>query len=290
MTLTAEPEALVITEPGIYDMPEDAYHADPVPGGSLSASGAKKLLSCPARFDYDRRHPPTPSQAMELGTAVHTLVLGRGARITVVDADSWRTKAAKEQADEARAESKVPLLAADFQHAKAAADAVRAHPLAGALFNPEHGDPERSIFWTDDLTGVWLRSRLDWLPRSPGHGRRILVTDFKTCASASKSSIARAVANFGYHVQDAFYTAAVQAMGLDDDPAFLFVFAETVPPYLITVAQLDDDAKAAGQARMRRAIERFRDCTRDRLWPAYSDRITDIETISLPRWAQAEEE
>jgi len=33
-----------VTEPGVYDIPEDAYHRDPVKGGSLSYSGAKKLL------------------------------------------------------------------------------------------------------------------------------------------------------------------------------------------------------------------------------------------------------
>ena len=45
---------------GVYDgMDEDAYHADPVPGGSLSASGAKLLLppSCPALYHYRRDHP-----------------------------------------------------------------------------------------------------------------------------------------------------------------------------------------------------------------------------------------
>ena len=34
----------IITKPGVYDLPEDDYHADPVPDWSLSASGAKLLL------------------------------------------------------------------------------------------------------------------------------------------------------------------------------------------------------------------------------------------------------
>lgn len=38
-----------ITEPGVYDLPAEVYHADPVEGGSLSSTGARKLLppSCP---------------------------------------------------------------------------------------------------------------------------------------------------------------------------------------------------------------------------------------------------
>ena len=50
---------VVVDEPGVYDgLDEAAYHADPVPGGSLSASGAKLLLppSCPALYaDRERR-------------------------------------------------------------------------------------------------------------------------------------------------------------------------------------------------------------------------------------------
>ena len=45
---------MIIDQPGIYDIPEDQYHRDPVPGGSLSASGAKKLLADggPARYRH----------------------------------------------------------------------------------------------------------------------------------------------------------------------------------------------------------------------------------------------
>ena len=46
-------EPIVITEPGVYDVPFDEYLRDPVPGGSLSTSGARLLLdTCPAIFDY----------------------------------------------------------------------------------------------------------------------------------------------------------------------------------------------------------------------------------------------
>jgi hypothetical protein len=289
VTAVADAPPFTVTEPGVYEMPEEVYHADPVPGGSLSASGAKKLLACPAKFAYEREQP-RPSAAMEFGTAVHTLVLGKGSRIAVVDAENWKTNAAKAAAKEARSEGKIPLLSGDHLKAKAVADAVLAHPVAGKLFNPEFGDAERSIFWVDELTGVWLRSRLDWLPHPAAHGRRLVVGDFKSAASASKAAISKAVANYGYHIQNAFYSEAVRAMGLDEDPGFVFVFAEKEPPYPITLAQLDDDALMAGHAAMRRAIERYRDCTASGIWPAYSETPDVIETISLPRWAQMQAE
>jgi hypothetical protein len=285
---------------GIYrDMPEDVYHADPVPGGSLSFSGAKKLLppSCPARYFYDRAHPPKPSPAMELGTAAHKLTLGAGSQIVVVDAGDWRTKAAQDEAKAARAAGKVPLLPFEYAQAEAMATAVREHPVAGRLFDPDYGAPEQSAFWQDPETGVWLRLRADWLPFAD-RGRRMIITDLKTTVSAEPGSIAKSVWNFRYFQQDAWYSDGIRALGYDDDPAFVFVFVESAAPYLVTVIQLDDDARDAGRAANRKAIERYRDCMECGIWPGYDQDIkrpfpgaspaptaSEIELISLPPWA-----
>jgi PDDEXK-like domain of unknown function (DUF3799) len=275
-----------VTEPGVYgDMREDVYHADPVPGGSLSSSGAKKLLSCPARFAHDRQQPPQPTAAMELGTAVHKLVLGTGSDLVLIDAENYRTKAAQQSAAAARAAGKVPLLPHEAAHAGEIADAVLAHPLARSLFDPEHGRPEESLFWQDEKTGISRRARLDWLPYPGRYQRRMIIPDLKTCVSASPAAIAKAVANFGYHIQAPWYLDGVRALGLDDDPAFVFVFAETTPPFLVTVAQLHPDTMAAGQRLGRHACERYRDCTQAGIWPGYSEHAETIETISLPPWA-----
>ena len=223
---------------------------------------------------------------MELGTAVHKLVLGIGSDLVLIDAETYRTKAAQEQARQARAVGKVPLLPHERDQAEAIAAAVRAHPVASALFDPDHGEPEQSLFWADATYPIWRRARLDWLPHRQ-HGRRLIITDLKTCASAAPGAITKAVVNYGYHIQARWYLDAVQALGLDDDPAFLFVFAETAPPYLITVAQLDEAVMRAGRELGREACERFRDCTEAGIWPGYSQ---DIELISLPPWARSREE
>lgn len=286
MTAVAEaPAEVVVTEPGVYDMPEDVYHRDPVPGGSLSSSGAKKLLppNCPARFAYDRAHPPQPTHAMEIGTAAHKLVLGIGAQLVLVDAKNYQTKAAQETRDAARAAGKVPLLPQELAQAQAMAAAVRAHPVAAALFDPDGGAPERSLFWQDPQTGVWLRSRLDWLPHQVrAWGQRMVITDLKSAAAADKASVTKAMHNYGYFQQAPFYSDGVRALGLDDDPAFVFVFVESAPPHLVSVNQLDDEAMEAGRAQNRIAIERYRDCKEAGVWPGYPE---EIETISLPSWA-----
>jgi PDDEXK-like domain of unknown function (DUF3799) len=294
MTAALLAEAPVeVTQPGIYDIAEDIYHADPVPGGSLSFSGAKRLLppSCPAKFKWEREHPRQSSQAMELGTAAHKLALGAGADIVVLDYENWRKKEAQDAGKTARLLGKVPMLAAEYAEAEAIAKAVRAHPLAGALLDPACGAPERSLFWQDPATGVWLRSRLDWL-QYPGRRNKsgkplpTCIVDLKTTNSADPDSIAGSVWKYRYFMQAPFYVDGVCALGYDTAPAFVFVFVETEAPYLVTIAQLDDDALEAGRTMNRLAIERYRDCMSAGLWPGYSpDPENAIERISLSPWS-----
>src|SRR2546421_646443 len=92
-------DVTTITEPGLYeDLSVETYHADPVPVGSLSSSGARKLLppGCPALFAYEREHPPEPTATFDLGHAAHKMVLGVGPEVVKIDADNWRTNAVKD--------------------------------------------------------------------------------------------------------------------------------------------------------------------------------------------------
>lgn len=272
-----------ITAPGVYDMPEDAYHADPVPGGSLSSSGARRLLppSCPALFAYEREHPRA-SAAFEYGTAAHLLVLGEGPKIVVVDAEEWRTKAIKEEVAAIRAAGNVPLKPSEHEQVQQMAAALRRHPIAGRLFQPGTGDAERSLFWIDQRTGVWRRARPDWMPHRSGG--RLVVADYKTCRSAAPDNLQRAIHEYGYHQQAAWYLDGVRALGLDDAPAFVLVAQEKTPPYLVTVAQVDVVALRIGRELNARALEIYRDCTAAGVWPGYSD---DVELIGLPGWVEA---
>jgi hypothetical protein len=278
----AEPTTLVIDQPGVYDLPAHSYHADPVPGGSLSASGAKKLLDCPARFQHDRHHPAEQTDAMRIGTAVHRLVLDAGEPLAVFDAASWVGKAAAEFKAATYARGETPLLRKELDTCEHMALAVRAHPLARELFNPDHGRAEQSIFWQDAEYKVWRRARLDWLPHAPSSTGRMILADYKTSVSAHKDHISRAIHNYGYHLSAAQYIDAVRATHYDGEVVFLLVVQEKTPPYLVNVVQIDDHALSVGWRLLERALERFRDCTEADVWPGYSD---DIELVGLPRWA-----
>jgi hypothetical protein len=263
-----------ITEPGVYDIPEDDYHAHP----ALSAGGACQLLSepfesCPALYRYKRDNPQPPSKVFDFGHVAHKLLLGEGGEIVVIDAEDWRKADARDRRDAAHDAGKVPILAADYAKAEDMVRVVRSHPLAGAAFT--NGQAERSIFWRDEDTGILCKCRPDFLPN-----KGTIFANYKTARSAHPSAVARAIKDYGYFLSAAWYLDGVKASGLIERPQYVFVFQEKEPPYLVTVAQLEPAAIEWGHIAARKARQVFRNCTTAKRWPGYAD--DDVVSIALP--------
>lgn len=246
-------------ETGFYDdIPELTYHAD---RQSLSVTGAKTLLKAPALFRYQQDHPVT-SDYFDIGSAAHRLVLGVGPEIVSFTFPDWRTNLAQAARDDAREEGLIPLLEKDYQRVREMADALSSHRLAMRLLSD--GRPEVSAYCLDEDTGVMRRGRLDWLGTN-------IITDYKTAASVEPKALAGrygAVKKYGYDQQAAWYLDLCRDLG-HDAKVFAFIFQAKEPPYLVTVARIDEaDLWDARQAN-REALQRFRDCTASDLWPAY---------------------
>jgi PDDEXK-like uncharacterized protein DUF3799 len=273
-----------ITEPAAYDgFPEDLYHQHP----ALSASGARLLLppSCPAQYRWVRDHPLPPKPTYDRGHGVHRLVLGVGPEIEVIDAADWRTKAAREARDAAHAAGKVPLLAHQHEHVQAMAAALRAHPVAGELLDPDRMEAEKSIFWRDEQTGVMRRARLDAVSR-PDRAGGVVVVDVKTTRSASVEHLSRALWEYGYGLQGSWYQDGAVAVGLAEEaPTFLLVAVEVDPPHLVSVVEPDATALYVGRQQGRQAIDIYAECVRSGQWPGHVP-DNEIPLVSMPGWAE----
>jgi hypothetical protein len=266
----------LITEPGIYDgIPEDLYHSDPVPDGSISSTGVKDILSSPARFAYNQEHGRDPKKAWDIGKVFHALALGTGCDVAVLAFDDYKKQDAQKAKKAAYAAGQVPLLAREYAEVEAMFAAFRAAPVS-RLLQPD-GLPERSLFWQDDETGVWCRGRLD-------HSNGLTTVDLKTADDASPGGFAAACAKYGYHYQQVLYKRGIRALGLagDLEPEFLFAAIETKPPYLSAVYDVPDDAIDVAEVRVSQALRRFAECQRTGYWPGYP---TGITTLRFPRWA-----
>lgn len=282
MTTIAEPRTPEAPALGLHaNLSNEAYHADKT---SLSSSGARKLLppSTPAKYRYEQDHPQAPTKTFDYGNAAHKLVLGNGPDLVLVDHDMWNTKAAKAEVAEARARGGIPLKRHELDMVKAMAAAIREHPLAAALLDPDHGRPEQSGFWIDGPTGIRRRVRFDWLPTI--HYGRLIIPDYKTANDASNDAVQKDIAKYGYNQQAAWYEEAAQALDLGgQDTELLLIVQEKAAPYLVNVVGFDFFSREIGRAKNRVAIETFAECTATGIWPGYGD---EPNYLALPGWAE----
>ncbi|WP_063125159.1 PD-(D/E)XK nuclease-like domain-containing protein [Nocardia arizonensis] len=264
------------TIPGVYaGVPEKTYHGD---RASLSSSGGRRLLElAPAEWLYERDHPevrePTPDQ--EFGTAVHTAVLGVGARTVEVKAKDWKKPADQQRRKVIRARGDVPLLSHQIDTVETMAEAVLNDDDAGPLLAT--GTPELSAYGHDPATGVLMRARTDWMHERPG-GR--IAVDLKTAESSSPEDFAAEVRRWAYHVQQAWYelTFAEARVPLD---AFVFVVVAKRPPHLVAVHELKPRVVDLGRDITRRALDRYARCIESDSWPGHG---RGFHQIDLPDW------
>lgn len=273
----------------ILTIDDRAYHADPCERPSLSQSIARILLDKSPRHAHFA-HPKLGAgereerKVFDAGKLVHKLVLGKGADIVVVDAADWRTKAAQTARDEARAAGKIPALVSDYDDAKLAALAAR-DQLAGYGLELR-GESEVAVTWREPVSGhadVLCRGMLDNL----FIGRReAVITDIKTSSSAHPRACASHVVSYGYDVQQAAYTRAVEDLypELAGRVDFVFAFIEIGPPVCVTVGRLDGVLRERGERRWRSAVALWAECLAFDSWPAYAVRPI---TIEAPPWVFA---
>lgn len=265
--------------PGLHSNVDEAlYHSH---RDSLSVSGAKVLLKSPKKFRWQQDNP-VHKDVFDFGTAAHALVLGVGAPIHVVYADSWRGKDAQAEKAHARDNGHTPLLDKDYQRVQAMADELSSHTLAMQLLST--GEPEVSGYAVDDDTGVLRRGRFDWLHPS-------LLVDYKSAASSHPDDLAGrygAINKWGYAQQAAWYLDLARDCDHPAD-AFAFIFQEKEPPFEVTVAFVDEDDLHPARARNRQALEIFRDCTEAGVWPGAVPNTSGVR-VSLDQPTYTEEE
>lgn len=253
----------------VRGMSDAEYHARP----ELSSTGARLLLQSPAKFQYRMLNPQKPKPELDLGTLVHSRVLGVGAQIAVyplkllASNGAASTNAAKEWAELQRAEGRIPVKEDDATAVTAMAEAVLAHTEARSIL--EHvPDREVSLFATDPLTGVGLRARFDVY----GYDK---CADLKSAVDASPRGFNKAVWDHRYDVQQEHYLK-VRELVNGDRPQFRFIAVEKTPPYLVGVYALNEQWQEIGDVWATAARKIYAACTDADLWPGYGTEVHEL--------------
>lgn len=277
-------------EPGIhFGITAAEYFADPAPCPSLTQSIAKILLdrsplhawhAHPRLGAKERTVEEAYVSAQAIGNAAHKLFLGRGKEVVIIEANDFRTNAAKETRYAVAVEGKVPILAKHHGRAVAMVKAAKEHlaPLGLAEFS---GDSEVVIAWEEN--GVWMRSMIDKLSTS-----RTLVLDLKTSGmSCAPHGIGRMMESAGWDVQAAMHERGLNVLDPDSTGRrrHLFIAQENELPYALTIAEMSESVMTMGRKKLEMAATIWRHCIERGEWPGYP---TDIIVPDYPGWAQTQ--
>ncbi len=280
-----------ISKPGIYaGIPLDDYHrGDICDGPSISSSGLRTLWqTSPAHF-WDAS-PLNPVRGEEIdkkqfviGRAAHHLICGEVgfAKQFVIrpekapDGRAWHgsNKGCIDWIAAQRAMKLTVLTPDDVADVRGMAVALGNNSLmqAGIL----NGLVERSIFWRDKKTGVWLKVRPDVISTSSGD-----FADLKTTNSVLGVDTQKSLDSFGYHMQAALVMEGAVELGLPIN-TFSLVWIEKKRPYCVRVQTLIDDDIVLGTKQNRSMIDLFQQCYAAKHWPGPGDDRADAEYIKL---------
>lgn len=262
----------MITEPGIYEMTSEQYHADPCQTPSLSAGMINDILLAPAKcWQNSRRLNPEYEDDKEgaerftIGSVAHVLYLEPekfDAKVIVIDAPDWRSKAAKETRDDARASGMTAILAHHMEKVQAARRAFQGNHFTNAAF--QHGKTEQSMFWLHPTYKFWCRARPDFIANAGTH-----LNDFKATANANPEEFGRHAYGLGYHRRAAWYLEGFEAVTGKQPDHYWFCNQEVKAPYLSSIVELDMSALEAGRVENDRAAKLFIRCLERNDWYGY---------------------
>lgn len=285
-----------ISKPGMYSgLDIDIYHAAKIcDSPSISSSGLRQIFSeSPAHFFADWRGNEDRAETAEkrhfiLGRAAHHLLLGQAHYSTLFvtepgeyeDPKTGEVKPWNNNADECKRwrrqhKDMTVVKPKEAEQIIGMAKELARHPLIqhGAM----NGLVERSLFWKDPVTGIWLKSRPDSIPTHSGD-----FVDYKSTTSTRWDDLVRSIYDFGYYQQGALVrTAAREVLGIDKQFTFTLIFQEKKPPHCARVVTLKDHMLDLGDKANRVALDTFASCLKSNNWPGPGGYNSDAEWIEM---------
>ena len=150
----------------------------------------------------------------------------------------------------------------------------------------QKGKSELTAYWTDPVTGIKCKCRLDFLM---DNGETLTgILDVKSTLDASITGFARAIGKYGYDLQAAYYTDAVKELTGLTLP-FYFLASEKNGPHEAAVYKASDAMIETGRKKYRAALELLQWCREQGEYPGYQP-FGDVEEINLARWDDFDDE
>lgn len=280
-------------KPRIYrEMPSEEYHA--APGANFSRL---KILrhETPADLKAYIDEPPPPSDPMNLGAAIHDMLLlpDKFASQWAISGQCEAFKADGERCENSgtkfiegkwycgvhskgKSSEAVHILSSDDARViRGLEESAKRHKYAARLF-ADDVETELSLFWNDPETGILCKARIDLYNRS----RKSLVDLKTTSKGIDFKSFRRSCEDFGLWLQLAHYKAGAEILGLEVNFA-AWLAIQTRRPYGIMTWQADEHDLALAEHERRVLLNLYAQCEKSGVWPGYEEKIG---VMSMSPW------
>jgi hypothetical protein len=268
VTLGAQPDSSQTLH-----LPNAHYHAEK---DRQSCSMLKQLLVSPAHYQQQFFAASPHSAAMNFGSLIHTLVLEP--RLFHLQYAVWpaevRTTTKEGKLLAALDPGKTWLTDIELHEAQQFSDQILYRTFKGRAFGRylEEGLPEATFHYTDPDTGVPCRVRHDlWHPD--------FIFDLKTTRHAQARRFAHAAVDLHYDLQAFMYSYAESLFaGRAALRPFVFIAAESTPPYSVSARPASAAFIDNGRDKYRQALTTYAGCVQVDYWPdAGVEEELDIE-------------
>lgn len=250
------------------------YHAKE----AFSYSIAKQILNNPNRWALGIDKPRT--QALDFGSLAHDLVLSPNEMqskylFAQCDKIDFRTAEGKGYKAQAEADGLILIDKSTYNLAKACINANS--EVFDRYLNDSQGECEVSFF--EKIDNIEAKCRCDFFSHDENR-----IIDLKFVKDATPQGFAKACAEFGYHIQNAFYCDLTGAS------EFLFIAIEKESPFLCGIYRLSQESVDLGRDLYKKALEIYKNrksyATQCYKGIDLAFGIKDeVQTITLPTWA-----
>jgi hypothetical protein len=274
----------------IHGLSYETYAAEP----GLRSSHLGYLMRSPAHLQAAIKLPKPPTDAMNLGKVVHSL-LENGEKFmdtfVIEPVFEGRTKDGKVTTSANATEVKEKRAAwysdlkpgttvinqEQYSRVQGIAERISTHGLLNRLI--KNGIRETSLWAKCPETGLTLQCRPDFI------AEKGFIVDFKTARDASQGAfyqeIFRTYKRF-YILGAAHYAYCAKLAGLPRPDGFTFVAIENEAPYGINIFPMDEGCLDVGERWRSVLTKKYAECLEKDSWPCYEEKAIAVEPPQYP--------
>lgn len=275
-----------------------AYHEDLT---NISSTWLKEGLKSMKRFQmYPFKPKNEPSESQKIGNMVHTYLLEHDKfqqqyyvlrkEELPFPTSTMAKKENKEYVEAIKASGKMVIDYETHKQVYAMCDSVLSNQLICQYI--DNGKIENSVYWSDDETGLPMRTRPDlWMPLSNG---KIAVMDVKTTDSAYPNDFFNTASKFNYPLQAAIQCDGLTAATGKEVHVYMYLAMDKQYPYEHCLYRLTMEDIYAAKIQYKEVLKQILRCVETGRWPSYGrtqiekklldDNQLDILDVVLPAY------